>query len=66
MIMKVYFLKSMKIKGDEEEVREGNGIKLLTPNKLLTKLSIVLAQVKAGNTSYNLKTEIRQILYLLF
>ena len=56
----------MKIKGDEEEVREGNGIKLLTPNKLLTKLSIVLAQIKAGNTSYNLKTEIRQILYLLF
>ena len=41
----------MKIKGDEEEVGEGNGIKLLTPNKLLTKLSILFAQIEAGNAS---------------
>ena len=39
---------------------------MLTPNKLLTRLSVLLAQTKAGNNSYKLKNEIRQILYLLF
>ena len=34
---------------DEEEVREGEGIKILTSNKLLTRLPILLAQKKAGN-----------------
>ena len=41
------------------------GLKILTPNKLLTRLPIFLAQIKAGNNSYNLKNEIRKILYLL-
>ena len=31
----------------------------------LTRLSILLAQIKAGNNSSKLKNEIRQILYLL-
>ena len=51
---------------DEEEVKEGKGLKTLTPNKLLTKLPILLAQIKAGNNSYKLKNEIRQILYLSY
>ena len=38
---------------------------MLTPNKLLTRLPILLAQVKAGSNSYKLKSEIRQIMYLL-
>ena len=38
---------------------------ILTPNKLLTRLSILLAQIKTGNNLYKLKNEIRQILYLL-
>ena len=29
--------------GDEEEVEQGKGIQILTLNKLLTKLSILLA-----------------------
>ena len=29
--------------GDEEEVKQGKGIKILTLNKLLTRLSISLA-----------------------
>ena len=41
------------------------GLKVLTPNKLLTRLPILLAQIKARNNSYKLKSEIRQILYLL-
>ena len=51
---------------DNEKVKEGKGLKILTPNKLLTTLSILLAQIKAGNNSFKLKNEIRQILYLLY
>ena len=34
------------LEGDEKEVKEGKGLKILTPNKLLARL---LAQIKAGN-----------------
>ena len=54
------------LESDEEEVKEKNVLKILTPNKLLTRLPILLAQIKAGNNSYKLKNEIRQILYLLY
>ena len=54
------------LEGDEEEVRERKGFKILAPNKLLTRLPILLAQIKSGNNSYKLKNEIRQILYLLY
>ena len=33
------------LEGDEE-VKEGKGLKIWTPNKLLTRLSILLAQIK--------------------
>ena len=36
-------------------VKEGQVIKLLTLNKLLTRLSILDLQIKAGNNSYKLK-----------
>ena len=52
--------------GDEEELKEGKRLKILTSNKSLTRLPILLAQIKAGNNSYKLKNEIRQILYLLY
>ena len=55
----------LPLEGDEE-VQAGKGLKILTPNKLLTRLSILLPQIKAGNNSYKLKNEIRQILYLLY
>ena len=54
------------LKSDEEEVKERMGFKILTPKKLLTRLPILLVQIKAGNNSYKLKNEIRQILYLLY
>ena len=34
-----------------EEVKEGKGLKILTSNKLLTRLPILLAQIKAGSNS---------------
>ena len=54
------------LEGDEEVVKEGKGVKIVTPNKLITRLPILLAQIKAGNNSHRLKNEIRQILYLLY
>ena len=51
----------------EEEVKKEKGLnKIFTPNKLFTRLPLLLAQVKAGNNSYKLKNEIRQVLYLLY
>ena len=39
--------------------------KILTPKQILHGLPIALAQVKAGNTSENFLTEIRQTIYSL-
>ena len=50
----------------DEEVKEEKGLKILTPNKLLTRLRISLAQTKIGNNSNKLKNEIRKILYLFY
>ena len=54
------------LEGDEEEIKEGKRLKILTPNKLSIRLPILLAQIKAGNNSNKLKREIRKILYLLY
>ena len=54
------------LQGDKEEVKQGNGIKILTLNKVSTRPPVLLAQIKAGNNSYKLKIEIRQILYHLY
>ena len=43
--------------------QEGQGIKILTPNQMLSRLPISLAQLQAGNNSEKLKNEIRQLLY---
>ena len=43
--------------------KQGQGLKILTPNQMLSRLPITLAQLKAGNNSQKLKNEIRQILY---
>ena len=42
------------------------GLKILTPNQMLSRLPIILAQLKAGNNSEKLKNEIRQLLYSLY
>ena len=50
----------------DEEVKEGRRFKILTQTKLLTRLAILLAQIKDGNNSYKLNNNIRQILYVLY
>ena len=53
-----------------EESQEGKGtnerLKILTPNQMLKRLPVALAQVKAGNNSESLLNEIRHIVYSLY
>ena len=51
------------LKSDKEEGKEEITRKILTENKLLTRLSVLLAKQKAGNNSNKLKDKIRQIAY---
>ena len=44
----------------------GSGLKILTPQQMLACLPILLAQIKVGNNSRELKNEIRQLLYSLY
>ena len=39
--------------------QQGLGLKILTPNQMLSRLSITLAQLKAGNNSEKFKIKIR-------
>ena len=41
-------------KSIHEAKLEGKGLKMLTPNQMLKRLSIALAQIKAGNNSESL------------
>ena len=43
----------------------GQGLKILTPNQMLSRLPVSLAQLKAGNNSEKIKNEIRQRLHSL-
>ena len=45
---------------------EGQGLKILTPDQMLSRLAITLAELKAENNSEKLKNEIRQLLYSLY
>ena len=49
-----------------EKSQEGEELKILTPNQMLKRLPIALAQVKTGNNSESLLNEIRQIVYSLY
>ena len=50
----------------EQKNHEGQGLKISTPQQILTKLTISLAQLKVGNNSQKLKNEIKQLLYSLY
>ena len=49
-----------------KQYQEGQGIKILTPNQMLSRLPISLVQLKAGNNLEKLKNETRQLLYFLY
>ena len=56
---------SIKTK-DTDYLKSEPSIKILTPNQMLKRLPIALAQIKAGNNSESLLNEIRQIVYSLY
>ena len=45
---------------------QGHGLKILTPDQMLRRLPITLAQLKAGNISQKPINEIRQLLHSLY
>ena len=51
---------------EQRQKQEGQGIKVLTPSQMLSRLPISLAQLEAGNNSEKLRNEIRQLLYSLY
>ena len=46
--------------------QQGQGLKILTPNQMLNRLPISLAQLNVGNNSEKLENERRQLLYSLY
>ena len=44
----------------------GEDLKILTPDQMLSRLPIILAQLKAGNNPEKPVNEIRQLLYSLY
>ena len=48
-----------KISSNSLGFQSGEGLKILTPQQMFTRLPILLAQVQAGNNSRELKNKIR-------
>ena len=51
---------------EQRRNQQGQGLKILTPQQMLSRLPISFAQLKEGNNSQKLKNYIRQLLYLLY
>ena len=49
-----------------KKIQSGQGLKILTPDQMLSSLPITLAQLKARNHSEKRKNEIRQLSYSLY
>ena len=57
---------SMILEAKRLAKQKGTGLTILTPNQMLKRLPIALAQIKADNNSESLLNEIRQIVYSLY
>ena len=51
---------------EQRRKQEAKGLKILTPQQILTRLPISLAQLEAGNNSEKRKNEIRQLLHSFY
>ena len=56
----------MRRRKSDGKNQEAQRLKILTPNQMLSRLAISLAQFKAGNNSEKFKNEIRQLLCSLY
>ena len=59
-------LEARRLAREQEGTGANEKLKILTPNQMLKRLPIALAQVKAGNNSESLLNEIKQIVYSLY
>ena len=68
MVINAFKSEIFQASKESQESQEGEGankmLKILTPNQMLKRLPIALAQVKAGNNSESLLNEIRQMFIL--
>ena len=55
-----------ELESEEPAEQKGVGLKILTPDQMLSRLPITLAQLKARNDSEKLENEIRQLLHSLY
>ena len=51
---------------EQRRKTKGQGLNILTPEQMLSRLAISLVQLKARNNSEKLKNEIIQLLYSLY
>ena len=51
---------------EQRRNQKGGGLKILTPDQMLSRLPIPLAQLKAENKLEKLKNEIRELLYSVY
>ena len=56
----------VKILNFKNQNKKGQGLKILTQDQMFSRLTITLAQVKAGYNSEKLNNEIKQPLYSLY
>ena len=59
-------LEARRLAKEQEGTGANEMLKISTPNQMLKRLLIALAQVKAGNNSESLLNEIRQIVLSLY
>ena len=50
----------------ERKNQQGQGLKILTPDQMLSRLPITVAKLKARNNSQQFISEIRQLFYSLY
>ena len=51
---------------EQRRKKKRQGLQILTPDEILSRLPITLVQLKAGNNSRKFKNEIRQLLYSFY
>ena len=55
-----------ELESEESTEQKRQGLKILTPNQMLSRLPLSLARLNTENNSEKLKNEIRKLLYSLY
>lgn len=49
---------------DQEQAKEGTEIKILTPNRILTRLLVLPSKIKVGNNLYELEAKPKIVYFI--